>query len=69
MTRNVGTVDRVIRVLAGILILGLYGALDPPWKYVTLIGLIPLGTGLLGNCPIYTVLGINTCRKPAPKGA
>jgi hypothetical protein len=52
-------VERVVRVAAGLMILGLYGALDSPWKYLTLIGLLPLGTGLLGHCPAYKVLGRN----------
>lgn len=61
MTRNMPMWERGARIIVGILILGLYGALDAPWKYVTLIGLIPLGTGLLGTCPLYTMLGINRC--------
>jgi hypothetical protein len=70
MTRNVGTLDRALRLLLGVVILGLYGALDPPLKYVTLVGLIPLGTALLGRCPVYSLLGINTCRpRPADRGA
>jgi hypothetical protein len=69
MIRNVGTIDRGIRLVVGILILGLYGALEPPWKYVTLLGLIPLGTALLGNCPVYTAFGISTCRKSGPNAA
>lgn len=60
MARNVGTVDRVVRIVIGILILGLFGALEPPLRYLTLIGLLPLGTGLVGNCPVYTLLGIST---------
>ncbi len=63
MRRNVGTVDRVVRIILGILILGLYGAIDPPWRYLTLIGLVPLGTGLLGNCPLYSLLGISTLKE------
>ncbi len=66
MTRNVGTIDRGIRLVIGILILGLYGALEPPWRYVTLIGLIPIGTALTGNCPMYTLFRINTCRTGSP---
>ncbi len=62
MRRNIGSLDRVIRIILGILILGLYGALDAPWRYVTLIGLVPLGTGLLGTCPLYSVLGISTVK-------
>ncbi len=66
MGHNVGTVDRVIRILLGVVILGLYGALEPPLRYVTLIGLIPLGTGLLGQCLLYRVLGISTAKRGAP---
>ena len=63
MTRNVGSMDRLIRLVIGVLVLGLYGALEAPWRYVTLLGLIPVGTGLTGNCPIYTLLGIDTCSR------
>ena len=66
MPRNLGTLDRVARVLIGILILGLYGALEPPLRYLTLIGLVPLGTGLLGNCPLYSLFRIST-RKDGPR--
>jgi Protein of unknown function (DUF2892) len=59
MTRNMSTFDRVIRLIAGVVILGLYGALMPPWKYLTLIGLVPLGTALTGFCPLYAALGWN----------
>jgi len=57
MLRNLGMVERVARVIVGLMILGLFGALDAPWKYVTLIGLIPLGSGLVGHCPVYKALG------------
>lgn len=61
MTRNVGSLDRLIRLVVGVLLLGLYGALEPPWRYVTLLGLIPVGTALTGNCPLYGLFGIDTC--------
>lgn len=60
MTRNVGTLDRAIRLVVGALVLGLFGALSGPWKYVTLLGLIPVGTALTGNCPLYTLFGFST---------
>ena len=59
MIRNVTAAERVIRIVAGILILGLYGALDAPWRYITLVGLIPLGSALTGYCPLYAWLGWN----------
>lgn len=67
MARNVGPLDRAIRLVIGVLILGLYGALDSPWKYLTLLGLVPLGTALVGSCPLYSLLGIST-RRAAPSG-
>ena len=59
---NCGTLDRAVRVVLGVMLLGLYGALQPPGRYVTLIGLPLLATGLTGFCPLYGVLGISTLR-------
>ncbi|MGE5688361.1 MAG: DUF2892 domain-containing protein [Gemmatimonadota bacterium] len=64
MRVNMGRVDRIVRFVLGVLILGLYGALAPPWKYVTLLGLIPLGTSLTGFCPLYAAIGWNRHRTP-----
>ncbi len=50
--RNIGYGERAFRVTAGVVILGLYGALAPPLQYLTLLGLLPLGTGLTGFCPV-----------------
>jgi hypothetical protein len=65
MPRNIGSVDRFIRFVVGVLALGLYGALEPPGRYFTLLGLIPLGTALTGNCPVYSLMGISTRGKSA----
>lgn len=62
MSVNIGRVDRIARFILGVVILGLYGALDPPWKYLTLLGLIPLGTSLTGFCPLYSLIGWNRHR-------
>lgn len=64
MERNVGTIDRAVRGVVGILLLGLYGALEPPGRYLTLFGLVFLGTALSGRCPLYRLLGLSTCRRP-----
>ncbi len=66
MTANVGTFDRILRILVGLALvaaaLGLFGpAYQTVWGW---IGLIPLATGLVSWCPLYTILGFKTC-KPA----
>lgn len=56
---NVGTLDRLIRVLIGTLLIALaYFGVIGSWGY---IGIIPLATGLLKWCPLYTLLGVQTC--------
>jgi hypothetical protein len=59
MTRNVGGMDRAVRIVAGVglLALGAFG----PLGWWGLVGLVPLATGLVGWCPPYAMLGINTC--------
>lgn len=64
MTRNVGRLDRAVRLVVGVMLLGLYGAIDPPLRYFTLIGLVLVTTAFSGFCPVYTLLGVSTCRKP-----
>jgi len=63
MQRNEGTIDRAMRIIAGLGILSLvFVGPQTPWGW---IGLVPLVTGLVGVCPVYSLLGIRTC--PAPK--
>jgi hypothetical protein len=57
--KNEGTVDRVLRVVVGAALLSLvFVGPETPWGW---IGVVPLVTGLLGNCPVYSLLGISTC--------
>lgn len=59
MPRNEGTLDRALRILAGLILLSLvFVGPQTPWG---LIGIVPLATGLIGWCPAYTLLGIRTC--------
>jgi len=56
---NIGIVDRIIRIIAGLILIGLaYTNTIGVWGY---IGVIPLVTGLVKWCPLYTLLGIRTC--------
>lgn len=63
MQSNEGTLDRTVRVIAGLGILSLvFIGPQTPWGW---LGLVPLVTGLVGVCPAYSLLGIRTC--PAPR--
>lgn len=60
MKQNVGNVDRWIRIVLGVAILSLLVFLNGPIRWIGLIGLIPLVTGIINFCPIYALLGIST---------
>jgi hypothetical protein len=62
--RNVGTRDRVIRVAIGLVWLVAVGPWGGAWAY---LGLLPLATGIVGYCPLYQLLRINTMRPNAPR--
>jgi len=64
MTCNVGGVERTIRILIGIgLLLLAFLALGGTARWVVgVIALVPLTTGLVKFCPLWALLGINTCR-------
>ncbi len=63
MTKNVGGIDRILRIVIGaLLILGYFIGGDGAYSWLYLLGIIPLATGLIGWCPPYAILGINTCK-------
>lgn len=60
---NEGTLDRALRVIVGAALL-LWFFMDQGtgfWHYAKLIGIVPLLTGLIGSCPVYTLFGLSTC--------
>jgi hypothetical protein len=60
MKANEGTIDRLLRVLVGVAVLSLvFIGPKTPWGY---LGLVPLVTGIVGWCPLYSILGVNSCR-------
>jgi Protein of unknown function (DUF2892) len=58
---NLGSIDRAIRIVAGLVLLSLVFALDSDARWFGLIGIVPLATGLLGSCPLYMLFGLTTC--------
>ena len=59
MKQNAGSLDRILRIVAGLVLIGLAApGTVGVWGW---IGVVPLATGLFGFCPAYTLLGINTC--------
>jgi hypothetical protein len=61
MSRNVGGIDRGLRIAVGIVLLSLIFVLDGSARWWGLVGLVPLLTGLFSNCPLYSIFGFNTC--------
>ena len=59
MKSNVGGIDRIIRIAAGLALIGLTvtGTIGV-WGW---LGVVPLATGAIGRCPPYAILGFNTC--------
>lgn len=60
MKVNVGGVDKTARIIVGVVLLSLVFLLQGDLRWLGLIGVIPLATGLLGWCPLYSVIGIDT---------
>jgi hypothetical protein len=59
---NVGTVDRALRIAAGLILLSVFFVYpNATWRYFALIGIVPLFTGLFGTCPLYSIIGLSTC--------
>lgn len=68
MTQNVGTVDRAVRVIVGLALMAFaipIGFPDVGWNWIGWIGIVPLLTGLVGNCPAYSVMGLSSSSKTA----
>ena len=60
MKANVGGFDKWARIVVGVLLIGWALADGPVWAWV---GVVPLVTGLFNFCPLYGLLGVNTCKR------
>ena len=61
MKANVGGVDKILRIVVGLAVLSLILILEGNARWWGLVGLVPLATGLFNFCPLYAMLGINSC--------
>jgi hypothetical protein len=64
MTANVGTIDRAIRIVVGVLLIAFALRLGFPetgWNWIGWIGVIPIVTAIFGYCPAYSLIGLSTC--------
>ena len=59
MKSNVGGIDRVLRIVVGLVLIGLAATGTVGWW--GWLGVVPLLTGLFSFCPLYTLLGVNSC--------
>jgi hypothetical protein len=64
---NVGGIDRILRIVVGLALLaGFFLNADASMRWLYLIGIVPLATGLMQTCPLYSIFGLSTC--PMKKG-
>lgn len=62
MTKNIGNFERLLRIVVGIALIAGFFLNDSAYGWLYLLGIIPLATGVIGWCPPYQWLGINTCK-------
>jgi hypothetical protein len=67
MQKNVGSADKVVRIVIGLGLLGFALLSESPARWWGLVGVVPLLTAAMGNCPLYSILGMSTCPVSARK--
>lgn len=61
MKANVGSIDKVVRIIIALVLFSLFFFLEGNLRYIALIGLIPLLTAFMSWCPLCTIFGLSTC--------
>ena len=64
MIKNVGTLDRLLRFIVGLVLIAYalpIGFHHTGWNWVGWVGVVPLLTALVGSCPLYSLIGVKTC--------
>lgn len=65
MKRNIGGVDKAVRIAAGLALLSLIFIVEGNARWFGFIGLLPLVTAFVGWCPAYSIIGVSTCSTSA----
>lgn len=66
MHTNIGLLDRIARIIIGILLIAFaipIGFPDTGWNWIGWVGVVPILTALVGICPAYSLIGLSTCAK------
>ena len=63
MKKNVGQLDRLIRIILGIAVLSLFFILEGGLRWISLLGIVLIATGIINFCPLYLPFGISTRKK------
>jgi len=63
LQKNVGSVDRILRIVLGAAMILAFFLVEGTYSWLYLLGIIPLVTGLMSSCPLYSILGISTGKK------
>ena len=66
MIKNVGGLDRIVRIVLGLVLLAYAIPIGFPhtgWNWVGWIGVVPLVTAFAGSCPLYSMIGVSTCAR------
>lgn len=61
LKKNVGGIDRILRIVVGIALIAAFFMTSGSYSWLYLIGIVPLATGLMSTCPLYSIFGMNTC--------
>ncbi len=64
MTRNIGNIDRAVRIIIGFALIAFaarIGFPDTGWNWLGWIGVVPILTAAFGTCPLYSAIGLSTC--------
>lgn len=64
MENNVGSADKIVRWIIGLFLISMIFWIPGPWRWIGLIGFIPILTASMNFCPLYSLVGISTAKKP-----